>query len=326
MLSCDWGTSTFRLRLVDVQDLNIVGEINSNEGVVDTFTQWERSNETHEISREHFYANRLQRNIEKLSEKVTTDLTDTPIVISGMASSSIGIKEVPYASLPFSLDGKSARVHRLDASNGLSSDAWLISGVQSQYDVMRGEETQIIGLSAIDSTFLTKKNVTCILPGTHSKHIRITEGELVDFQTFMTGELFQLMTRHSILRDSIAEDTKPCMTELDRDAFGHGVEESGRAHLLQTLFSVRTNQLFDHLTKQENFYFLSGLMIGAELRTLSRKGKNKLMLCSGSNIFQLYELALHALGLMDQATLVSPDQMDKVAVAGQVKVFENIAG
>jgi len=323
MLSCDWGTSSFRLRLVDVRDHQICGEVLSNEGVVGMYNQWQVACGQHEISKEHFYSQQLQKNIDTLSHKLSVDLSETPVVISGMASSSIGIREVPYASLPFSLDGSNAIVKRLSASNGIASDVWLISGVRNHHDVMRGEETQVIGLTALDNLVYTTKNITCIFPGTHSKHIKIEDGVVVDFQTYMTGELFQVMTQHSILKDSVLEKNKQAVTEIDREAFCYGVKQSSGCNLLQTLFSVRINQLFEHLTKEENFHYLSGLLVGSELRNLLNDRDSRIMLCSGSNVFSLYKYALQELGLLDEAVLIAPDRMDKVAIEGQIRVFEN---
>ncbi len=323
ILSCDWGTSSFRLRLVDVRDHRIFGEILSDEGVACTYNRWRDSYEEHEISKEHFYSKQLQKNIDALSHKISVDLSETPVVISGMACSSIGIKELPYASLPFSLDGSNALVQRLSASNGFSCDVWLISGVRNHQDVMRGEETQVIGLKATDDKAHTAGDIICIFPGTHSKHIKIVNGKVVDFQTYMTGELFHVMTHHSILKDSILGNNKQVLTEIDREAFCHGVRESGKTHLLQTLFSVRINQLFEYLTKEENFFYLSGLLIGTELRSLQNNRDMRIMLCSGSNVFHLYKFAIQELGLLDQTDFIAPDRMDKVAIAGQIKVFEN---
>ena len=99
----------------------------------------------------------------------------------------------------------------------------MISGVRNHHDVMRGEETQIIGLKAIDDNAYTTEEHTCIFPGTHSKHIKIANGEVVDFQTYMTGELFHVMTHHSILKDSVLGNNKQALTEIDREAFCHGV-------------------------------------------------------------------------------------------------------
>lgn len=323
MLSCDWGTSSFRLRLVDVRDRKIFGEVLSEEGVACTYDKWKASFEQYGISKEHFYSQQLQKNIDALSNTVSVDLSETPVVISGMASSSMGIKELPYAALPFSLDGSTAQVQRLSASNGFSCDVWLISGVRNQQDVMRGEETQVIGLTAIDEKIYTAGDITCIFPGTHSKHIKLVKGKVVDFQTHMTGELFHLMTHYSILKDSVLKSNRQLMTEIDREAFCHGVRQSRVPQLLQILFTVRTNQIFEHLTKEENFFYLSGLLIGTELRGLQNNKDTRIMLCSGSNIFQLYEFAIQELGLADQTVFIAPDRMEKVAIEGQIKVLAN---
>jgi 2-dehydro-3-deoxygalactonokinase len=327
LLSCDWGTSSFRLRVVNLLDHLVIGERLSGDGTAATYTRWKVCCEEEEISKENFYLRQLRHEVDALSDKVSIPLRDIPVVISGMASSSIGIKELPYASLPFSLDGSDAIVQRWGAEKDASYNVWLLSGVRTLYDVMRGEETQIIGLASMDTGINTSKSATCIFPGTHSKHIKVQNGKIVDFQTYMTGEVFQVMSQHSILKDTLsASNNELPIDKPDAQAFCQGIRQSGASNLLHTLFTVRSNQLFEHVTKEENFFYLSGLLIGTELRSLKDNGGERIVLCSGSNVFHLYELAIQELNLLDRTVVIAPDIIDNVAMEGHLKLFQNHGG
>ena len=323
LLGCDWGTSSFRLRLIDSADLQLIDEVTSQEGVASTFNDWKANGESQGTSREHFFRQQLKRQISLLSSKTAIDLTGIPIVISGMASSSIGMEEVPYATLPFPTDGSFASTKRLSAQGDFPHTLTLISGVRTQDDVMRGEETQLIGLlDLLDTLQVDVDESILIFPGTHSKHIYIQQQQVIDFHTFMTGELFNLMAYHSILKDSVDPTDLTTFSDDDLTAFTSGINDADSS-VLNDLFKVRTNQLFNKLTKKQNALYLSGLLIGDELKTLIRQPQWQLILCSGNNLYELYKLAMEVLQLSDRTTTISADLIDKATIAGQVKIAQN---
>ncbi|AUD04318.1 2-dehydro-3-deoxygalactonokinase [Spirosoma pollinicola] len=323
LLGCDWGTSSFRLRLIDSTNLQLIGEIRSSEGVASTFTDWKMNGESQGIVRAQFFRQQLKRQVDLLSTKVAGNLAGIPIIVSGMASSSIGMEEVPYATLPFPVDGSRASTKRLSAQPDFPHDITLISGVQTQHDVMRGEETQLIGLLALlDIQHYTPEVSILIFPGTHSKHIYIQHQQVIDFQTFMTGEVFNLMAMNSILKDSVSLTERNTFSTNELDAFKLGVNESNSPSILNSLFRVRTNQLFGKLTKTENALYLSGLLIGAELKTLVDQEQWQLILCSGNNLYELYKLAMEELQLSERTTTISADLIDQATIAGQVKIAQ----
>ncbi|SOD92983.1 2-dehydro-3-deoxygalactonokinase [Spirosoma fluviale] len=324
LLGCDWGTSSFRLRLIDSSNHQLIGEITSQEGIANTFTAWKAIGDGATLPREQFFRHQLKRHINQLSTKVSIKLNGIPIVISGMASSSIGMAEVPYATLPFPVDGSLSSTKRLLKQADFPHDITLISGVRTEHDVMRGEETQLIGLLALlDTGHVAADASILIFPGTHSKHIYIQNQQVIDFQTFMTGEVFNLMAHYSILKDSIAPAELSTFTNDQLDAFKLGVNESDSSSILNSLFRVRTNQLFGLLNKPDNTLYLSGLLIGAELKTLLDQPQWQLILCSGNNLYELYKLAMEELQLSDRTTTISSDLIDKATIAGQVKIVQN---
>jgi 2-dehydro-3-deoxygalactonokinase len=85
---------------------------------------------------------------------------------------------------------------------------------------------------------------------------------------------------------------------------------------------VRINQLFKYLTREENYFYLSGIFIGTELRSLLRHPDVHIRLCSGSNMFRLYQLAVEKIGLADHTEIISAEIVDHSAVDGQVKIFK----
>jgi 2-dehydro-3-deoxygalactonokinase len=132
------------------------------------------------------------------------------------------------------------------------------------------------------------------------------------------------MKHHSILKDSVSGNSvAQTLNQVQQKAFRNGVNDSCESHLLHSLFHVRTNQLFGNLSKEENFFYLSGLLIGAELQTLRSSDVGNFMICSGSNLYDVYELAMHELGLQTQTNFVVPELIDKIVVEGQIKVFQH---
>jgi 2-dehydro-3-deoxygalactonokinase len=323
LLCCDWGTSSFRLQLMDLTTRECTGEVQSDTGISALFDDWKTVPPRPGLSREEFFGQVLQQHISRLETQVSASLTDVPVMVSGMASSSIGMAEVPYATLPFPTDGSQASMQRFESRPAFRHDLFLISGVRSEQDVMRGEETQLIGLmKLLESSGHGRQDVLCIFPGTHSKHLHIQDEKLVHFKTYMTGELFDVMRRHSILKDSVDYSAYADLPDIAVEAFQEGVRQAASSSILNTLFSVRTNQLFDKISKEENAFYLSGLLIGTELNQLKSTNEGLLILCGGSNLSVLYELAINELQLTHRTHTAPADLVDRAASMGQLLLFQ----
>lgn len=319
LLCCDWGTSSFRLRWVDIVTQQVLHEVRSDDGIAATFSAWKSGSN----DRMTVYRQVLGRHINRLAELTGHSLDGVHIVVSGMASSSIGILELPYAPLPFPTDGHGACVERIAQTDDFRHDILLISGVRGEQDVMRGEETQLIGLYALrnDKPMLGSEELF-ILPGTHSKHIQVLDGSITNFWTYMTGEQFGLLARHGILSDSVnrTESLPVDLSDEDWDWFRKGVQQGATSNLLHALFSVRINQLLGQVNKAHNYQYLSGLLIGSELKAIG-KAAQPLVLCSGNNLYPFYQQAMQTMAL--NFSIVSPDVIEKAAVAGQVAIFRH---
>lgn len=215
------------------------------------------------------------------------------LIISGMASSTIGWKELPYAKVPQHLDGRGVIIERLDWQGPeWLGPTYLVSGIATECDVMRGEETEIIGLYADPVVSAFGEGSLMVLPGTHSKHALIQNGAIIDFKTFMTGELYDVLGRHSLLRASVDLDRFP--DEKD-GAFVEGVDWGAKNGLAAALFRVRTRAVLNGAPRADNTGFLSGVLIGAELSHVLQFENRPILLASGRAVSHLYAAAMKAL-------------------------------
>jgi 2-dehydro-3-deoxygalactonokinase len=303
-----------------VESAEIVAVRKSDKGIAATFNSLDNRQKKDEEERLLYYLLIIQAYISEIEQEHNISLEGVPLVISGMASSSIGMAELPYRDLPFSTDGKDVGAAYFEASPGFAHPVLLISGVKSEADVMRGEETQLIG--AIPDGTAAEAEGIYIFPGTHSKHIWVKDGQVTGFKTYMTGEFFNLLSEQSILKEGVEKDdalqNPDCLHR-----FREGVQDARGANLLHTAFLVRTNDLFGKLTKKENFHYLSGLLIGAELEALATSDNLPIHVCGDSNLGRRYETALDVLGMKDKACVFPADWVDEAVVRGQLKIYQN---
>ena len=310
-LSCDWGTSSFRLRLINANTLKVLAQVNNAEGNASLFNKWKVAG-ADVNNRINFYLSFLKENIDKIAQETVQDLSGLPIIISGMASSTVGMQELPYKELPFSLNGADLKVTHFQATKDFSHPFTLVSGVCSQDDVIRGEEIQLVGCQP-DKRL---KEQVFIIPGTHSKHVYTLDDKAIGFSTYMTGELFSLLSNQSILATTI--DKQGILSKQENTkSFQQGVLDSFKANILHALFWVRTNQLFNKYSKAGNYYYLSGLLIGAELKDLKESDKAITLLSSGI-LGESYLLALETLGLRQQ---VSQKSVDEAIINGHYQLY-----
>lgn len=303
-VSIDWGTTHFRLYLVNTNRNQPIYQLVNDQGVKKTHQQ---CRETGGEQKTH-YLQLLEKELLKISHLLTGKEL---VLVSGMASSSLGMVSLPYATLPFSVTGSDAVLQEINfplAEHRL----FLISGVRSDQDVMRGEEMQIIGLA--DQIQLPE--YILILPGTHSKHVAISNGILTDFKTYLTGELFQIISQYSVLKESLHRT--PFNSQLIH-SFCEGVGQSEGYLLLNELFKIRVRDLFGSKSRDENFYFLSGLLIGYELRNLNRQRQSVIIGASGE-LADLYLLAGDRLNL--SMTAIEKEVVDHAVINGQRKIID----
>lgn len=311
-LSCDWGVSTFRLRHVQVPGSKFVSFDNQDQGIAATSNQWKETARNEE-DRFLFFRNVIDDHIHHLEDKQKASLKGIPLVISGMASSSIGMIEIPYKEVPFKADGSDLQVIKIKSSREFEHDTFIVSGVRTNDDVMRGEETQLAGCKTTND-----KKRLYVFPGTHSKHILVKKGTAVSFKTFMTGEFFELLSKKSVLKSSVNHGEE--FSSEDKRAFNAGVVEAKRSVILHSSFLVRTNQLLKKMDAEKNYYYLSGLLIGTELLDCVKNKNLFITLVATGELELLYRLAFKQLGL--KANKRSIDATFAL-VRGQLSILRN---
>lgn len=213
----------------------------------------------------------------------------TEVIVCGMAGSRQGWCEAPYVPVPCKLN-RLPSVAVDTASSKLA--VRIISGVRqdSPPDVMRGEETQIAGYLASDPNF---DGILC-LPGTHTKWVHISAGEIVSFRTFMTGELFHLLSTSSVLRHSIGEG-------WNEEAFASAVVDTMARpeSLAARLFAVRADGLLSGPDPARAASTLSGLLIGAELSAARAYWLGqRVVMIGNATLSQAYSIALANQGVV----------------------------
>jgi 2-dehydro-3-deoxygalactonokinase len=216
-----------------------------------------------------------------------------PIVMAGMVGSKLGWREAPYVATPARFAQLAENLTALPDLDG--HPVRIVPGLSAREDgrpdVMRGEEAQLYGL-----WLKTQARRLCVLPGTHSKWAEIRDGALAGFRTYMTGELFAQLSAGGTLAQLMHSGAPH-----DDAAFRRGLAVSQGATaggLLNRLFSVRSLGLFAELPGESLASYLSGLLIGAELRDATANlSSGAVTVIGSSRMTDLYVSALDAIGV-----------------------------
>ncbi len=264
-IAVDWGTTSFRAYLIVNND--VLENVETNDGM--KFVQ-----------NQHF-----EETLVSLIEPWLDHKHKIEVLASGMVGSKQGWIEAPYQKTPCNLNNiefisPSVKDNRfcLKIFSGISQD--------NKPDVMRGEETQIAGFLYDNPNF----NGSICLPGTHSKWVKIENGNIINFKTFMTGELFEIISKKSILIHSVTSN-KVLKNELKKavDEIFKNPEIFGNA-----LFQLRADDLI--YTRGSEIYKskLSGYLLGLELLgSLEFWKKKDIVLIGNADLIELYEYILH---------------------------------
>jgi 2-dehydro-3-deoxygalactonokinase len=315
-LGCDWGTTSFRLRLIERGSRRVLAEQVEPAGI------------------RHFAglapAERAERMAAYLAERIAQWAEvgpEVPFVVTGMASSTVGWRELPYAEVPFALNGSNAVVSSLTlpTRGGRRRPGLLVSGVRTAADIMRGEESVLVGVQTLDAKLIDAPTpVLCLLAGTHPKHAEVRNGCLESFRTYLTGELFEVLSRDSILAASVRRlegDVDPVW-----DEFHAGVLCAKTLGLSAALFQVRTQQVLKQVNPERNLWFLSGILVGDELNGVARNhGDASLCLIGEAPRVSLYRAALRILAPQLRPENVREISITEAIVAGQEQLLRRHA-
>ncbi len=223
---------------------------------------------------------------------------DGDIVLCGMVGSRDGWIEQPYQDCPAGIEELAAAMTPVQVPEFPERRLWFVPGLACRSstvpDVMRGEESQACALLDL----LRQGTHVLCFPGTHSKWITVQDGRIASIATAMTGETYAVMRRHTVLAKLMGEDD----ARFDAYAFDAGLRRSADAGgLLHHLFGVRTLGLFGRFSEAALPSYLSGLLIGHEVRAsglLSRTPRPAQVHVIGNDrLLAAYARALVALGV-----------------------------
>jgi 2-dehydro-3-deoxygalactonokinase len=292
LIGVDWGTSSCRAYLVDA-DGRILSSVDTDQGIL------------------HVENGAFAETLETIIGAWRRP--GLPVILSGMIGSRQGWIEAPYLPVPASFEA----IANALVSHPDDPDIHIVPGLAQDRlgeapDVMRGEETQIVG--AIGQTSDSR---LLIMPGTHSKWVLVENRQIKRFATFMTGELFAVLKDHSILGRLMADGDHP----QDDSAFKRGTDAARTlpGGLLQHLFSARTLGLFNRLSDMAIADYLSGLLIGHELQDAFQtvappSALPPIAVIGASTLAERYRTAL------DHAGLVAATAGDHMAAHGQYRL------
>jgi len=291
-VAVDWGTSNLRIWLMS-KDSQVIAENISNQGMASLSSPAE-----------------FEQVLFECLESLLIDGEVLPVICCGMVGAKqgwldAGYSTVPHNPLQYQMPVAVPTKHR-------QLWVWVLPGLcqLKPADVMRGEETQIAGVLCQHKEF---SGVLC-LPGTHSKWALCQAGEVASFSTFMTGELFDLLSKQSVLRHSVIDD------QWSDDAFKQGVQDAinNPAQLTSELFSVRARDILGNGATHFGKARLSGLLIGSELEGTREWWQGKKVILLGDSLLQsLYKLAMEQVNI--DVVLLDGTQM---TLAGLTAAYE----
>lgn len=220
-------------------------------------------------------------------EQIREKLGDRPLLLAGMIGSNRGWVEAPYVACPAGLDELAQSLVRP------AEDIVIVPGVSyadGRADVMRGEEVQILG--SLRSGEIPPDCLVCH-PGTHNKWVRVSDRRIGAFRTVMTGELFNLLKDQSILSDLLEG------TAATDNAFSDGVRRSlSGTGITAALFEARAGFLLGRLDKADATSFVSGLLIGEDVRVgLVENRASQVIVMGRPELTKLYCAALGVAGV-----------------------------
>jgi 2-dehydro-3-deoxygalactonokinase len=277
----DWGTSHLRLSLCDETGSELAGKRGPGVSAL---------------------AGNVAEKFFSLVEEWDRDYGALPVVLCGMAGSTIGWRNVSYMPCPadpHAIASMALRFEERDRSIAIAPGVSCRNRLVSP-DVMRGEETQILGALRSRPELNVGIRLLC-MPGTHTKWVILNDGIIEHFLTGVTGELFDILCRHSVLVR--AQDTGDAVGSR---AFVDALEQTKLhpdAELIHLLFGARSRQLMGELKNKDAAAYLSGLVIGQDVAGAARLFRNELsisrhvVVIGAPELSELYSMALTSRGL-----------------------------
>lgn len=284
LLGVDWGSTHRRAYWLDAQG-TLLAKRHDDQGLLAS-------------------QGRFAESLRSLAASGPPLASDARVLLSGAVGSAQGWVEVPYLDAPRTLADWARSAQRIDA--GLPQPVYIVPGCRwrdahGTPDVMRGEETQLIGAVRLGAAHTESRWYS--LPGTHGKWVLVDAGRITALHSYLTGELFALLTEHGMLAPLTREQI------FDDGAFCGGVAAAGESVLSHALFRCRAQVVSGDMPARQARSFLSGLLIGAEWHDMKLRWAGDLpqvWLVAASPLAQLHARAAQLFGI--PLHCIDPDQ------------------
>lgn len=264
-IAVDWGTTNRRAYLVDGEG-RMVDEMEDGKGILSV----------------------AAGGFPDAVGEIRSRLSDRPMMMAGMIGSNRGWVEAPYVACPAGAEDLASNLKWVEPGRCAIVPGVCHSSGEAA-DVMRGEEVQIVG--ALAAGLMPADGLLCH-PGTHNKWVQVRGGRIASFRTVMTGEMFSLLKKHSILADLLK--TPPAATADFEAGVRRGLDEGD---LLAELFSVRARVLLGKADPGGAASYVSGLLIGSDLRVGLRDAPEGEVIAMGRpDLTGLFTVALRCVG------------------------------
>ena len=279
LISADWGTTSLRAFLLDQQGA-IMDRREAPKGIM-------------KVPDGDFSGT-----FSAMTGRWLNDFPDLPILLSGMIGSEQGWAVAPHVPLPARLADLATALLAVPLTD--KKCVYIVPGLKTEdvhgvHDIIRGEETQIVG-AFDDST--TGDSVLC-LPGTHSKWVTVVDGEILGFQTSLTGETLAILSENSIL-GRLMENSAAEKGKKDEAAFDQGLTRATeQGGLLHHLFGVRSQGYCGDIPRSSLRHYLAGILIGHEIRGMQEiyPQLKSITIIAGQEIAERYDRALQCFGV-----------------------------
>lgn len=273
LTAIDWGTTSFRAYVID-EGGNVLQMSTGKEGILSV-----KGGAFEQVLMSHL-------------ERLPDWSRGMPIIAAGMITSRHGWRETPYIQCPAGARDLAEKLLPLDSVS--CGKIWFVPGVSQllpEPDIMRGEESQLAGIQ-------TTEDLVAIMPGTHSKWVHVKDQAIVRFKTFMTGELFAILMKHSILGSVPGSKWND---KAFKKGVRHGFSGGNKgSFLLSGLFQIRVKAILGQAALENTSSHVSGLLIGNEIAEAVRSGLNnscaKLIIGAGQ-VAEMYLIALSECGI-----------------------------
>lgn len=300
-IAVDWGASNFRAYAID-SDGNVRQRTKAHQGVARI--------------KDGSFASALKRLLGKWFNKYP----NVPVIMVGVIGGETGWQEVENVEAPVALEDLAVRLEKV-VNHRFDRDIYIVPGVKVlrdnrvSFDHMRGEEVQAFGaLKQLDSA---EHHYICC-PGAHSKWIQVDDNSICNVHSFMTGELFALLSRFSLVGTGMEG------TFVDHDVFQRGLAVSKESdHLLADLYTVYTEGKAECIRSTSLSCYMSALLVGNEMKSVRKMfpDMKKFVLVGAPWVMELYQMAAQFYGLE-----VEMIKSDHAVVAGLVDVYQRMIG